>query len=68
MNKPGRMSGIDAKHRWNTTYLLLHRAKGYEDLISIFINSMHLRMRDADEDDDENLSDRILNSLVQPME
>nr|AAP53852.1 hAT family dimerisation domain containing protein [Oryza sativa Japonica Group] len=51
-NKPGRMFGIDVKHRWNTTYLLLRQLKGYEELISIFINSMHVRMKDTDDDGD----------------
>ncbi|KAF0909870.1 hypothetical protein E2562_000182 [Oryza meyeriana var. granulata] len=29
-NKPGRMFVVDVKHRWNTTYLMPHQVKGYE--------------------------------------
>nr|ABB47401.1 hypothetical protein LOC_Os10g23270 [Oryza sativa Japonica Group] len=50
--KPARMFGIDVKHRWNTMYLLLRQLKGYEELIYVFINSMHVRMKDIDDDGD----------------
>ena len=38
-NKSARMFGIDVKHRWNTTYLLLHRLDACQN---------------EDADDDEN--------------
>nr|AAK52130.1 putative transposase [Oryza sativa Japonica Group]AAK55483.1 hypothetical protein OSJNBa0015K03.10 [Oryza sativa Japonica Group]ABF96458.1 transposase, putative [Oryza sativa Japonica Group] len=48
-DKPVRMFGIDVKHRWNTTYLMLRQLKGYEEIISVFINSLHVRCNDTDE-------------------
>ena len=51
-DKPVRMFGIDVKHRWNTTYLMLRQLKGYEEIISVFINSLHFRSNDTDEDGD----------------
>ncbi|BAS98438.1 Os06g0592951 [Oryza sativa Japonica Group] len=44
-DKPVRMFGIDVKHRWNTTYLMLRQLKGYEEIISVFINSLHFRRK-----------------------
>ena len=51
-NKLVRMFGIDVKHRWNTTCLMLHQLKGYEKIISVFIDSLHFRSNDTDEDGD----------------
>ncbi|EEE57032.1 hypothetical protein OsJ_06814 [Oryza sativa Japonica Group] len=38
--KPGRMFGIDVKHRWNKTYLLLRQLKGISNIDSYGCHSL----------------------------
>ncbi|KAG8091272.1 hypothetical protein GUJ93_ZPchr0011g27031 [Zizania palustris] len=51
--KKPRTFGVDIKTRWNSTYLMLREVKGYESLISVFINSMNVKIQDNDDSIDE---------------